>query len=157
MTVRAALVVVWLAMTVSTGYCLPEAGPESFIHGLFDRYTTGSVSRSPMGPEASAIFDPALLDLIRRDQARARGEAGLLDHDPICDCQDIGGLTSLRLTIHKRDAAAARVTAHFMISADHVTVIYQLVHTASGWRIADISTRAIPSLRAFLERGLAKG
>ena len=64
---------------------------KAFTTALYSAYATGSPDYVGANPERT--FSPELLALIRKDQANTpAGEVGILDGDPICDCQDAEGL-----------------------------------------------------------------
>jgi hypothetical protein len=122
------------------------------LYGLYEHPPT------PLGPDIlvkhpEQVFTPDLLALMRHDQRRAGpGNVGNLDYDPICVCQDNGGmhLTQLQVTPTSPTEATANVTLTFPEPATlHATLYLRL--TLSGWRIYEISTRDVPSLRALLK------
>ena len=106
-----------------------------------------------LGEAADGIFAPPLLAAIRKDQHDAQGEVGALDGDPICDCQDDGGMTVAKLAVSALDAhrAQAEVTLRWESGETHQLRL-DLVETPAGWRVADIHTAATPSLLEFLKR-----
>jgi hypothetical protein len=125
-----------------------------FTHRLYDAYRTGAPDY--LGRDARRTFAPQLLALIRRDRASAPpGEVGLLDGDPICDCQDAGGLrlTHLAITAAGPGRARARVSLRFPPVETRVLTL-DLVAEQGEWRVADVHAAETPSLVRFLEQGL---
>lgn len=129
--------------------------PERFLHRVYAPYEKGHAP-SPTGRIAPSIFAPPLLALIRRDEALAHGEVGTLDSDPICSCQDYDRLKSLTITAAAPVNDTVKATVSFKNFKDTVTVNYDLVRSGGNWRIADIATSEVPSLRDLLVRGNAE-
>jgi hypothetical protein len=152
MTRLAVALVLLLLPAVGRAQTLQQA--DGFVRHLYAGYEHPSSPAEPdyTGREAASVFSPAMVRLIRRDQHQAHGEVGKLDGDPICDCQDSGGmkLTHLDVTATAAGRAAARVTLHFPGAAENHLQI-QLLWGAAGWRIDDIATSWTPSLHHFLE------
>jgi hypothetical protein len=130
--------------------------PELFLHRLYTPYQKGRDAPSVTGRMATSIFAPLLLALIRRDQALAHGEVGTLDYDPICSCQDYDPLKSLSISVAPPIDNAAHAIVWFMSGSDTVTVNYDLVRIGGNWRIADIMTKDVPSLKELLVKGNAE-
>jgi len=131
----------------------PNPTPEAFLRATYRQYDIKS-STGPdfTGRNASSVFTPSLIQLIRRDQRQSRGEVGKLDGDPICDCQDPDGLklTALQITAQTPRTAAAAVTLTFPPhEVTHLNI--SLVLLPAGWRIDDISSSDTPSLRKLLQ------
>jgi len=126
----------------------------SFLQHLYAPYTEGAAP-NPTGAMAPSIFTPALLALIRKDQRLAQGEAGVLDHDPICGCQDYDALRSLSISVppHGDDRASGIVS--FNNGSQQVTIKFQMIQIGGQWRIDDITEDKTSSLRLFLEKGIA--
>jgi hypothetical protein len=80
---------------------------------------------------------------------------GKLDGDPICDCQDPGNpgelkVKSIKLTATGQSKMQAEVL--FTIVNESRSVTLSLLETPAGWRIDDIATKDMPSLRTLLRR-----
>ena len=137
------------------GACAQEAGtPDDFLRNLYAPYAAGNAP-SPIGPAAASLFDPGLLVLIQRDQQLANGEVGILDHDPICGCQDYDPLTMIAVSVEPPTGDRVVASVSFMNGTEPVMVGFQLVTVQGQWRIYDIEEANIPSLRALLETGIA--
>ena len=132
------------------------AGARAFLKAVYSHYPTPKGRRPyfPTGPSAPSVFDPAMVALLREDQRLAHGEVGAIDSDPFCQCQDDDGMTaaieSVRLTGPASAVAdvAVRFGASSSPAADRVE--FDLVALNGVWRIHDIRTKAVPSLRAYL-------
>jgi hypothetical protein len=101
----------------------------------------------------SKFYTPGLYHLILSDRKGHPGDVGNLDGDPICDCQDPGDPGDLKVkSIAISASGHSRITAivAFAILTDPRTVKLSLLSTPSGWRIDDISTEGMPSLRRLL-------
>ena len=138
-----------LLLTPTIAQAAPDPAAEAFVRGLYQRYR--GTGPDYLGKDAPSVFDKPLLALFQRDRATATGEAGLMDWDPICDCQDPEGLTDVQVAVRPGSGEA---TARFAFGTRAVTIEYKLVQTAAGWRIADIGSAKIPSLRGWLTQGL---
>ncbi|MDR2856422.1 MAG: YbjP/YqhG family protein [Novosphingobium sp.] len=151
-----------LAMLASQAPAAPPP-PQSIdaARAFLTRLYTGYGSRTypnTLGPRARGVFTPRLVDLMNRDTklARASGEVGIIEADPICDCQDPGGLKLKSLTVSPAGPAKARaqVTVRFDSEVRHLT--FDLEDRGQGWRIADVHTKDTPSLVGLLEDGLRR-
>ena len=124
------------------------ADARAFVAGLYGAY--GRSEPDYLGPQAGRVFAPRLLSLIRRDARNAHGEVGALDGDPICDCQDAGGLklTSLEITATGPGRAVARV--RLTLAGDARRIELDLTAVGGRWRVADVHTADTPSLVRLL-------
>jgi hypothetical protein len=127
-------------------------GARDFVVRLYGRYAQGAPDYA--GKDAPKAFSPDLVRLIRRDQTRTpQGDVGALDGDPICDCQDPGGLRLVALDVGASGRTGAQALARIRFGREPVIAVrLDLVWTASGWRVADVHTKDMPSLVALLER-----
>lgn len=126
------------------------AGPEdarAFVARVIAYETSG---KSNMRSAAYLnLLTPALAGAIRRDMAGS--EIGVIDYDPLCQCQDDGGL-ALRI-VALRETGAGQASAELEATTDGAQarrLTLRLVKLRRGWRIADIATAELPSLRAAL-------
>ncbi len=151
-----------LAFSLIAGAGARAAAPpsaEDFLRHLYAGYAieTGPNVPQPLGAQADSIFDAPLLGLIRRDQATTpQGEGGLMRVDPICDCQDWDGLRVQSIVVRPAGAGQADATVSFTNGGRDETLDYQLVTDDGQWRIHDIAGKTLPSLRHYLETGLAQ-
>lgn len=127
-----------------------QADAHAFVLGLYRAY-----ERDPgpyyLGAQASRVFSPELLALIRRDAARTPpGYVGALDGDPICDCQD-EEITKVEVTVAEIGKGRAQATARLLDIGKWRTMKLDLVAVHGKWRVSDVHTDATPSLVAFLK------
>jgi hypothetical protein len=90
---------------------------------------------------------------VERDTA-AEG-VGVLDYDPLCQCQDQDGLR-MRLVSLRQNGAKAIATVENRAGNERSVVVLHLLKTADGWRLADVTTAYQPSLLRRLERPSAR-
>ncbi len=135
------------------------AGPTAatalvFLNNLYSHYATGPSDFDPAFKNQSDYFDPPMLALMAEDARLNKDEAGALDGDPICDCQDYGKLTAA-VTIDSATATEAKATVIVTETDPSVraedrkprTFTYDLVAVDGQWRIHDLTTPDMPSLR----------
>ncbi|HLP41130.1 MAG TPA: DUF3828 domain-containing protein [Fibrobacteria bacterium] len=126
---------------------------KSFLTGLYAGY------QSPRGPDhlgkaADTLFTPELLALIRRDQEQAAREVGLLDSDPICDCQDFE-ISNVRIQTKGAGKSKQEAEVAFTNSGRETRLGFTLAGDGKRWRIADIRTSTRPSMYRFLQNQLS--
>ncbi len=145
-------------MLLSAGLISPAESrePESaaaFLRRIYAPYVAGDTTADPTGKAAPTIFDARLTALIRKDQTQSQGEIGVLDQNPICDCQDFDRIKLRSITFLHRNAI--RATANVRFTNLHTTSVlkYTLTKSKRGWRVTDIATKDMPSLVAFLQAG----
>jgi hypothetical protein len=132
------------------------ADARAFVVRLYAHYPLDSHKPmfEPLGKDATSVFDASLLHLIREDTRLAGGEVGALDSDPLCECQDDGGMTSQITDVHVDGPMRAKATVVLRFSAASPPEIVEhtldLVEVAGHWRIHDIHSKDTPSLRDFL-------
>jgi Protein of unknown function (DUF3828) len=138
-------------------------GAYQFVSNLYTNYRSDSTILAFVfnGPRADTIFSQELLKLIRLDAKLANGENGYLDEDPLCSCQDPGGLKVDKITITKKNGISyAEVKINFSRSRPIVkkTIVLQLKEIKEKWLIDDVvdSSSSNPSLFKFLAKSLAK-
>jgi hypothetical protein len=123
---------------------LASESPRAFVERLYANYAHDDYSPF-VHPDR--VFAPELNAAIKEDERLANGEVGFLDGDPLCDCQDTGGMrSSVASVTGSRGQATARVTVSWEGTTDHRDIRLKLVRTPGGWRIADVGTQEEPSL-----------
>ena len=149
-----ALLLAWIAAAGSA--CAgsdSRAGPpgaDAFLHTVYARYSASGTPLDIEDVRAATIYESSLLALMREDRQSLGGEAGVLDADPLCACQDDAvSAVSWVLQPAKDGGWSARVSLRNLGQAQHV--VLSLVRIGQGWRIADIQAENIPSLRASLQ------
>ena len=157
---RRALALLLGFLAVSAHAAAAPPGPREVIQTLYGHYTKAGSAHWSL-TDSMRVFDGSLRKLIDDDNARAAAaqEVPLLDYDPVCACQDRAGLQVRGITELARDAHAAQERADLYFTADHthLSVTFRLVAQPEGWRIDDIKTPDISSLRAALVESLESG
>jgi hypothetical protein len=133
-------------------------GARAFVTGVYAHYPTAGRQPmfDPLGKDERSVFDAALIDLIAEDQRLTPdGDVPELDGDPLCDCQDDGGLTfdigEVRATGKlTAQAKVMRIDPQAAPQASPITL--DLVKAGGRWRVHDIHTPDTPSLRDFLAK-----
>jgi hypothetical protein len=125
----------------------PTDSPRGFLEGVYQRYR--SADFNPF-EHPERYFTPKLAKALDDDATIDPGEVGLLDYDPLCQCQDDSGMRTRVQAVSQRGATAdARVSVYFG-SSDQRDIRVKLERTAKGWRIADVAAKDEPSLLADL-------
>jgi hypothetical protein len=128
----------------------PAGTPHAFLARIYAGYRDSDYN--PLA-RPDRIFAVPLAAAIREDARLSKGEVGLLDGDPLCQCQDPAGLDALIREVGQPGRRIA--TAHVLLrfgGADEREVRLQLVRTRAGWRVADVGTAEAPSLLGDLQR-----
>jgi hypothetical protein len=134
----------------SVGAAQDLASARTFVEGLYSAYHGDGPDY--LGRQASQVFAPGLLALVRLDKARTpHGDVGALDGDPICDCQDFE-ITKVVVTVEAAGPGRAAARAQFRNFGQPQTVRLDLLAVPGGWRIADVHTADMPSMARFLRR-----
>lgn len=158
-TWRAALLVHFVLILCWINACAQsDASAKVFITGLYKGYQS---AKAPdyLGAAADTLFTAELLSLIRKDQEQAKGEVGILDHDPICDCQDFD-ISNIHISTKENGKSRLKADVHFTNAGSEVNLGFSLEGDGKRWRIADIHSKSIPSLFLHMKSHLnpsAKG
>jgi len=139
-----------VAALLAASMVLPVAaqdliGARGFVASLYVKKTT------------SKSFNYSSPRVLTADLYALTQHAGAaLDYDPLCQCRDNDGLSAQILTISGNDKqAVARLLLRF--DADRIAPPQRLTlmltrSSLAGWKISDIQTARMPSLKAWLER-----
>ncbi|MEM5459248.1 DUF3828 domain-containing protein [Paraburkholderia phytofirmans] len=129
--------IAWAVLSMQPAFAQSAASAQRFLQTVYSAYTFNG---DPPGIEAAgshAIASPSLLQLIRKDQRALKGEAGYLDMDPICRCQDFDvKTTGIEVTVAKRQKAKAVVSFTNFRKPNRVEL--DLVWVRGKWLIDDI-------------------
>lgn len=128
------------------------ADSKAFVQAIITHYDACGNSNCSSALENLGWFSPSLRSLIERDRRANPGFVGKLDFDPVCSCQDPDGVkvVNLRISAENQGRALAAMTFRFPQPTAR-TVVLELLSTREGWRIDDVSTSDVPSLRAYLK------
>lgn len=138
------------SLVVSTALAADMIGARTFVAQIYLKATNDK----HFNLVSQRLLAPDLYGLVQRDSAG--GRIGGLEYDPICQCQDNDGLSAQILSVAvSGDRALARVLLRFDGSHPppprRLTLL--LVRTPlAGWKIADIQTQRVPSLKSLLAR-----
>jgi hypothetical protein len=132
------------------------ADAKAFLTGIYSHYADEKTHGdfNPAFKNRQDYFDPEMVTLMQTDEQLSKGEVGALDGDPICDCQDFGKMTAV-ITIDSATATEAKATVIVTETDPSVaaedrkprTFTYDLAVAKGQWRIHDITTPSLPSLR----------
>lgn len=144
--------VIVMAGCTRSGDTSPDA--KAFLTELYGHYNGATHDFSPLLDKAPAYFDSSLIALMQENErVTPQGDVGAMDFDPVCACQDYGKLSAgihvLAATTTTAKVAAVLHDDGVSPGAD-VSLSYDLVKVAGGWRIHDIGTTDVPSLRQWL-------
>ena len=124
-------------------------GVEHFLHTVYARYTVDGSPPDLGDARAATIYDDSLLALMRADRRALQGEAGVLDADPLCACQD-HDIRALNVVVQSGSGARRSATVSFENLGSTQSIRLDLVRDRQGWRITDVHGDNMPSLRASL-------
>ena len=152
-----------LALALAATDPARAADPErarAFLIQLYAHYPQANADFDPTGANARAVFDPSMVALFRQDaRLTPKGYVGAIDSDPICDCQDDGGLRSRigAVRLVAPDTATAQVELTFAAASPpevrRLSITLVTVH--GQWRLYDIRSQDTPSFRAYLVKANA--
>ena len=143
--------VVFAGMTLSLTAFAAEQTPKDFLDAIYKTYIGKNAKGMSLDkPAAMRLFTPALRKLIDDDSRRAakRNEVPNLDGDPFIDAQD-WEIKSFDITVQDKAPDKATGTVKFDNDGDHKTIALELVKSADGWHIDEITT-ADGTLRKIL-------
>ena len=123
----------------------------AFVQKLYAHYPQPANGPffSPTDKDAASVFDSGMVALFREDVRLAKGEVGFVDADPICQCQDDGGLKPkiISVAMSGANAATAVIDLHFDGGKPNPLTLH-LVVVGGQWRIYDLSSPDMKSYRA---------
>lgn len=126
------------------------SGADSFLHAVYARYVATGSPLDIDDARAATIYESSLLALMRADRRALQGEAGVLDADPLCACQD-HDIRAVKWVLKPADAGRWSAIVSFDNLGSTQSVRLSLLRSPQGWRIADVHGENIPSLRASLQ------
>ncbi|MET1025358.1 MAG: hypothetical protein ABWX87_13720 [Pseudoxanthomonas sp.] len=148
-----------LLIATSAKAVTPASAPVNVVTRLYRDFAweavlSGSNDEVALGDQPNAVllryFDPNLARLLVDDaHCRARRhEICTLDFAPLWASQDPSA-ADLSVT-QARDPGQVQVQYVVPATREHLTLVFRTVHTASGWRVADIVYPTGPSLVELL-------
>ena len=127
---------------------------EAFLRKIYSHYKAKGPGVELTGPKAETILDPTLVALLRADEQAMHGEVGVIEADPICDCQDFD-IRSVQISVEPDGAGRAKATASFKNLGSATKVSFDLATFMGQWRITNIHLANMPDLRKTLEDEIA--
>ena len=138
------------AKAAETASATPSAArlmaPEQYIAGFYKQQPKWDTPES-----VSALFEPVLAAALTKDMS-IPGEVGNVNFSFWCGCQD-GEPTGVTTT-SREIAGGHEVTARFTLFEKPKTIVYRLLSTEAGYRIADVSEPAENGEEGWSLRGL---
>ena len=139
-----------MALTIQAAVAGVPETPHLLVNRVIAYEMSGSANMRSR--TFGAFLTPRLRAAIRQDMHGE--EVGVLDYDPICQCQDYDGLKMRLLSLFK---SGSNVIAILQISgSERKQIDLHLAPTTYGWRITDISTAKRPSLLRMLNSAARK-
>jgi Protein of unknown function (DUF3828) len=137
-----------LCLSATTWAQTPNSA-EAFVRGIYAEYAQSGPDIT--GKKADQYFTPAVVQLIRRDQASTpRGYLGRLDSDPFCSCQDSDGLKLIGLSIIPVAEGKAIARTTLEVSGDKIELRLTLAKVSGHWRVDNITEEGKSDLRKIL-------
>jgi hypothetical protein len=146
-----AVIVVAAGFAVSLAAAAADQTPKDFLEAIYKTYIGKNAKGLPLDkPATMRLFTPALRKAIDEDSRRAakRNEVPTLDGDPFVDAQD-WDIKSFDIAVQDKAPDKATGTVKFDNDGDTKTITLDLVKTADGWHIDEITT-ADGTLRKIL-------
>jgi hypothetical protein len=146
-----------VVLVVSTGFAISLAAaaadqtPKDFLDAIYKTYIGKNAKGMPLDkPATMRLFTPALRKAIDDDSKRAakRHDVPNLDGDPFVDAQD-WDIKSFDISVQDKAPDKATGTVKFDNDGDKKTITLDLVKSADGWHIDEITT-ADGTLRKIL-------
>jgi hypothetical protein len=159
-----------LALVLATSTrCFPQAtrasdagNAKEFVAGLYASYGRNSAPPNLFEGNAKDAFDPSLILLAKTDADAARPDVGVLDYDPVCNCQD-PDVSFPNLEIKIKSVDKSRATAIITFSGDNHEpnkIDLTLRKEKGHWRIFNIEDLSGPGphtdLRTMLKADIHK-
>jgi len=132
-----------------------DPGPKKFLEEIYRHYGADGDAIDFAGADGETVFSQSLVDLIRTDREQAAGEAGALDFDPICMCQDFN-IKAVKVTVKPGPGDHTMASVSFTNFDQPQKIDVDLVKTPAGWRIDDLHGPDVASLKDYLKEALGK-
>jgi hypothetical protein len=120
----------------------------SFLSRLIDYETSGHADLRSQA--FLSLLTPRFREAIQADMSGP--EVGVLDYDPLCQCQDDDGLKMRVISVKANSLSAYADVENVFSGTDRLKVRFRLENGPHGWRLADVATSNQPSLLKALDR-----
>jgi hypothetical protein len=124
--------------TQASSAAVPNS-PRSFLDRVIAYETSGSANLQ--SSTFLALLTPRLRAAVQADTIGVN--IGVLDYDPICQCQDKDGLKMRILSLAGRGSTAMAIVENIH-GGKRTRVRFRLALTGEGWRLADVMTSEQP-------------
>jgi len=151
MTVRVIIALLACFVPGSPARAQDVESAKAFVQEVYADYANPDLQHQER--RQAKFYTPELYRLIVADRKGHPGDVGKLDGDPICDCQDPGDPGELRVQsvkISTIELTRVKASVVFLIAKEPREATLSLRFTSSGWKIDDIETKDMPSLRVLL-------
>jgi hypothetical protein len=127
----------------------------AFVLALYGNYERDADANYLNSPEK--VFTPRVLALMEAEARTIKpGDMGVIESDPLCDCQDSTGLTGVTVAPSVAGPGRVRADVKFTISSQPVAVTLDIAAVNGAWRVADVHSAGLPSLVGAYERAIAE-
>jgi hypothetical protein len=159
-------VAVLIATLSTSSCCFPQnvnakdaGSAKHFVDNLYAQYGRSTDPPNLFEGTASQAFTPSLIKLARTDAKAAKPDVGVLDYDPVCNCQDPDvKFPDLKITIESANADRATAVVQFTTDNTPNKLVLTLARKENDWRIfniKDVSGREpYTDLRTMLEKDI---
>ncbi len=142
------------------------ASAKAFLESVYQQYRHGGQGIDLGGHHAGQYYHSSLLTLIRVDDKANSPAVGVVDADPVCECQDFDGIWDLKIEIQMQGTNRALADVSFALvppkgrTKDNLYKLRMtLVPERGQWRIYNIVDESDPKepsdLRKELEKDIA--
>lgn len=115
-----------------------DQNAKQFLQAIYASYGSNGYGLRWRGPKTDQYFDQTLTKLIAKDLKESKGGIGRIDVDPFIYAQDFD-ISSLKIETLSEDTQNAKALVSFVNLSQPTKVKFDLVNTAQGWRIANIT------------------
>ncbi|MFN4329804.1 MAG: DUF3828 domain-containing protein [Limnobacter sp.] len=137
-----------LVLVLSTLMACATSTPEDQASRLVEKYLNSSSELSSIS-DARNVYSTTLSALIQRDQSSVQdGEVGKLNFEPLCNCQDTGGIEKVTLNSPSEDSVDLSIQWSSQELPSSITLTF--VKESGQWRVDEIRSKDVPSLKLFL-------
>jgi Protein of unknown function (DUF3828) len=140
-----AAAIIAVATAPADAKTVPQRGAVAFVQSIYAGYRGADADKAFY--DRQNVFHRDLARLLADNRRILGGEVGVVGADPLCDCQD-GVPRLLRATVLGQTGPTMRVAVALTNMGQRTNLTLSLRRDGAGWRIWDIGSREMPSLRA---------